>query len=277
MGTPIVDREGPNLADRGMFASGSTDGSRAALTEGERWSRELLDRLRAERFTAPAWRRFFGDGFKRARVTRARRPELVRQSRRWGAAGLAAALPFGPRTVAWWALWWAMIDWHLGMVETAGGRERGLAAADSLTVARLWAAPVVRRHPEPWLVAAGLATDLLDGALARRAGPTRLGRDLDSTADTLFLGAAMRGAADRHGLDARLFDLERARLLVGTAVTFGSYFGESEPAPTQQNRGLAAVLAAAGALLAVAGRTRAAEPVIGAAIGYRTLIRLRAS
>jgi phosphatidylglycerophosphate synthase len=259
-----------------MFANGGARRSREGLTEGERWSRELLDRLRADRFTAPAWRRFFDDAFTRARETRARRPELVRQSRGWGAAGLAAALPFGRRTAAWWAVWWAMIDWHLGMVETADGRERGLTAADSLTLARLWAAPVVRRNPEPWLVAAGLVTDVLDGALARRAGPTRLGRDFDATADTLFLGAAMRGAAERHGLDPRLFDLERARLLVGTAVTFGSYFGGSEPAPTQQNRGLAAVLAATGALLAVTGRTRAAEPLIGAAIGYRTLIRLRA-
>ncbi|MEA2420947.1 MAG: CDP-alcohol phosphatidyltransferase, partial [Thermoleophilaceae bacterium] len=151
------------------------------------------------------------------------------------------------------------------------------AAADALTLARLWAAPLVRRHPEPWLVCAGMVTDVIDGPLARRTGPTRLGRDFDSTADTLFLGAALRGAGERHGLDPRLLDLERARLVVGAAVTLGSYFGGSEPAPTQQNRGLAAVMAAAGTLLAVTGRTRAAEPLIGAAIGYRTLIRLRAS
>src|SRR5436305_6744590 len=112
------------------------------LTEGERWSRELLDRLREERFAAAAWGHFFGDAFRRAALTRARRPELVRQSRRWGGAGLAAAVPFGARPVASWALWWAMVDWHLGMVEG-----RGLAAADALTLARLWAAPVVRRHP----------------------------------------------------------------------------------------------------------------------------------
>jgi hypothetical protein len=253
---------GPNLTD---------------LTEGELWSRALLDRLRAERFTGPAWRRFFGDGFERARAVRARRPALVAQSRRWGAAGLVAAVPFGPRPAVSWALWWAMIDWHLGMLETRAGQERPLAAADALTLARLWAAPVVRRHPEPWLVAAGMATDLLDGALARRAGPTRLGRDFDSTADTVFLNAALRGASERHGLDPRLVDLERARLVVGAAVTLGSYFGDSEPAPTQQNRGLAAVLAAVGALLAVAGRPRVAEPLIAAAIGYRTLIRVRAS
>src|SRR4051794_7285441 len=107
---------------------------RENLTEGERWSRDLLDRLRAERFTPGAWRRFFGDGFQRARVTRGRRPELVAQSRGWGRVGLVAALPFGPRVAASWALWWAMIDWHLGMVETAAGRERQLVAADALTL-----------------------------------------------------------------------------------------------------------------------------------------------
>jgi phosphatidylglycerophosphate synthase len=266
-----------NLTDASEFAGGVANGSARRPTEGERWSRELLDRLRSERFTVPAWRRFFGDGFRRARLTRARRPELVAQSRAWGWAGLAAAVPFGARATASWALWWAMVDWHLGMVETAGGRERQLGAADALTLARLWAVPVVRRHPETWLVAAGMATDLVDGVLARHAGPTRLGRDFDSTADTLFLDAALRGAVERRGLDPRLLALERARLLVGTAVTFGSYFGDSEPAPVQQNRGLAAVLASAGALLAVSGRPRLAEPLIGAAIGYRTLIRVRAS
>jgi phosphatidylglycerophosphate synthase len=257
MGAPFVDREESNL------------------TEGERWSRELLDRLRQERFTGSAWRRFFADGFGRSRLIRAQRPELARQSRRWGVAGLVAAVPFGPGTVAWWALWWAMVDWHLGMVETSAGHERQLSAADALTLGRLWATPIVRRHPEPWLVAAGMATDLVDGALARRAGPTRLGRDFDSTADTLFLDAALRGAAERHGLDLRLLELERARLVVGAAVTLGSYLGASQPAPQQHNRGPAAVLAAAGALLAATGRSRPAEHVLGAAIGYRTLIRLR--
>jgi hypothetical protein len=86
------------------------------LTEGEQWSRELLDRLRAERFSFDAWRRFFDDAFRRARLIRGRRPALVRQSRGWGSAGLAAAVPFGARPALSWALWWAMVDWHLGMV-----------------------------------------------------------------------------------------------------------------------------------------------------------------
>jgi phosphatidylglycerophosphate synthase len=247
------------------------------LTDGELWSRELLDRLRDERFGAAAWRRFFGDAFLRARVIRSRRPGLVGQSRRWGLVGLAGALPFGVRPAASWALWWAMVDWHLGMVETSDGVPRALGPADALTLGRLWAAPIVRRHPSPWLVGVGMASDLADGMIARRAGPTRLGRDLDSTADTLFLDAALRAAVERRGLDPRLLALERARLLVGTAVTLRSYFGGSQPAPALANRGPAAVLAAAGALLAVDGRPRAAEALIGAASGYRMLARLRAS
>ncbi|MEA2470260.1 MAG: hypothetical protein QOE38_1259 [Thermoleophilaceae bacterium] len=246
------------------------------LTEGERWSRELLDRLRGDRFTPAAWRGFFDDGFRRARVIRGRQPALVRQSRLWGVTGFVAALPFGVRPAASWALWWAMLDWHLGMVETADGVSRALSAADALTLARLWATPLVRRNPQPWLVAAGMATDLVDGALARSAGPTRLGRDFDSTADTLFLDAALRGAVERHGLDPRLLALERARLVVGAAVTLRSYFGGSEPAPAQRHRGPGAVLAAAGALLAVGGRPRAAAWLIGASTGHRTLTRVRA-
>jgi len=256
----------PNLAD----------GPARPLTEGERWSRDLLDRLRAERFSARAWRRFFADAARRSRTMRAARPELAAQSRRWGAAGAVAAVPFGARALVWWGAWWAMLDWHLGMAETAEGRARPLAAHDALTLARLWGVPVVRRRPEPWLVAAGMATDALDGALARRAGPTRLGRDLDSTADTLLLTAALRGAVERQGLDPRLLWLERARLTVGAAVTFASYFGESRPAPVQPDRAPAAWLAAAGTLLAVSGRTRAAAPVLAGASAYRTVIRLRA-
>src|SRR4051794_26464606 len=246
------------------------------LTDGERWSRELLDRLRADRFGVRAWARFFDDAFLRARVVRAGRPELVRQSRRWGAAGLAAAVPFGTRPALSWALWWTMVDWHLGMAETGEGAERPLGIADALTLGRIWAAPVVRRHPRAWLVALGMASDLADGVLARRAGPTRLGRDLDSTADTLFLDAALRGAVEQHGLDARIVTLERARLVVASAVTLRSYFGGSQPAPSQASRGLAAAMAAAGALLAVGGRPRPAETLIGAASGYRMLTRIRA-
>ena len=256
----------PNLADDRSLP----------LTEGERWSRDLLDRLRAERFSPRAWRRFLAESTRRARVVRARHPALARQSRRWGALGAVAALPFGPHAVVWWAGWWAMLDWHLGMAETADGRSRPLAPADALTLARLWAVPVVRRHPEPWIVAAGMATDALDGALARRSGPTRLGRDFDSTADTLFLAAALRGAVEQHGLDPRLPRLEWARLALGTAITLRHWFGSSEPAPVQRRRGPGAVLATGGALLAATGRTQPAAALLVAASAWRAATRVEA-
>jgi phosphatidylglycerophosphate synthase len=247
------------------------------LTEGEQWARDLLDGLRAGRFGARAWREFGAESLRRARVVRARRPDVVRQSRRWGAVGLAAAVPFGPRPMAWWAAWWALVDWHIGMLETPGGDPRPLGLPDALTLARLWAAPVARQHPSPALVAAALLTDLADGALARRAGPTRLGRDLDSTADTLLFDQALRGAVERRGLDPAVLTFERARLAIGAAVVCASYFGRSEPTPRMADRELAAWLAAGGLLLASAGRPRAAERLLGAAIGYRALIRVRSS
>ena len=244
-------------------------------TEGERWARELLDRLRAEGFTPGAWIRFLGASFARAAEVRRRRPEAVRQSRLWGLTGLAAAAPFGAGPAVSWIGWWAMLEWHLGMLETPAGRPRPLRAADALTLWRLWAAPIVRRHPAPALVLAGMATDLADGALARRAGPTRLGRDFDSTADAAFLLAALAGAVDRGGLSGWLPAMERGRLVLGAALNLGLYFGRSvRPVPVG-NRELAAVLAAAGAVLASSGRRRAAEPLLAAAIGYRSLIRLR--
>jgi phosphatidylglycerophosphate synthase len=248
----------------------------APQTEGERWARDLLDRLRERHFTPAAWRNFLADSLRRSRTTRAKRPDVTRQSRRWGAIGLAAALPFGRKPTAWWALWWALIDWHLGMLETPQGGPKPLRAQDALTLARLWAAPIARRHPEPWLIAAALATDVADGVLARHRGPTRLGRDLDSTADTLLIDQALRGAIDRHGLDPALLTLERARLSIGTAIVLASYFGRSEPTPAMRNREPAAVLAGAGLLLATRGHARAAERVLGAAIGYRALLRVRA-
>ena len=62
------------------------------MTEGERWAREALDRLRAEDLTGPAFARFLGASQRRADENRASRPELAAQARRWsavGAAGLA--------------------------------------------------------------------------------------------------------------------------------------------------------------------------------------------
>lgn len=243
--------------------------------EGERWARQALDELRASRFSGRAIGLFLLDSFERARLVRGRRPALVRRSRLLGAAGAVGAAPLGARPLAWWMGWWAMLDWHLGMVEGPHGEPRNLGAGDGLTLARLWAAPLVRREPTPWLVLAGLGSDLLDGPLARRAGSTRLGRDFDTAADLSFGYAALAGAVERRGLPSWLLGAERARGAIGAAVSLCSYFGTSVHPSRPRERRLAAVLAGAGALLAASGRARLAEPLLGSAIGLRTVDTLR--
>lgn len=51
--------------------------------------------------------------------------------------------------VAWWVLTCAMLDWHLGMLETDGGTPRELGAADALTLTGAWLAPLAGRPPRP--------------------------------------------------------------------------------------------------------------------------------
>ncbi len=141
---------------------------------------------------------------KRSRATRSERPELARQTVIWGVAGgaawLAACVAVRQRTelklpalagLAWWLSEWRMLGWHLGMAEESHGRPHaGLSPADAVTLTRFWlvpALPAAARHAAglPAVIALGGATDWLDGAVARRHGRTRLGRDLDSTADLL--------------------------------------------------------------------------------------------
>jgi phosphatidylglycerophosphate synthase len=256
---------------------GRTAGGAAELphTEGERWARNALDGLRAEGFRPPALLAFLAESFARARRTRGRRPALARQSRSWGAVGLLAAAPVGPGAMAWWAGWWAMVDWHLGMAETEAGHPRDLVGADALTLARLWAAPLARRRPHPALILAAGATDLLDGRLARRAGPTRLGRDLDSAADASFGHAVLSGLVREGRIGPRVLAAEQARLLTGGVVGTVNYLGRSARPETPEERTVAATLSAAGGLLAALGRNRSAEVLLTGAVGGRAVLSMR--
>jgi len=261
-------------------------------TEGERWTREALDRLRARSFSPPGLLEFLAASFARARHVRARRPELVAQSRRFGAAGLVASAALGPGAMVRWVAWWAMLDWHLGMVETTGSerRARALEAADIVTLARLWAAPLARRSPHPAVIAAASATDVVDGLLARQTGPTRLGRDLDSAADAAFFHAAVRGLVERGSLSRWVLAAERAQLVAGISLGSASYLGASARPATLAQRALPASLGTAGLLLAasagrrVRGGTHAdrggargtAHALVTAAIVARTLRALSA-
>jgi phosphatidylglycerophosphate synthase len=160
-----------------------------------------------------------------------------------------------------------MLDWHLGMAEGGDGklRER-LSRADAVTLGRFWLvplAPAVRRSPRVLaaVIVVGGLTDWLDGVLARRDGRTRLGRDLDTTADLAFLGAAAasaRAAGRLPELGAWALGL---RYSLGVAISLGAVFGRTRR-PAIRARPSGAALRIAGLTLAASGLARTGTTVL---------------
>jgi len=134
------------------------------LTEGERWTRAELARLRENGWRPRAWVTFVRAAQIRTNLTRHRRPALARQAAAWMLMGAAAWLiaarrlvgsPFARargRGLIWWGACAVMLDWHLGMLETPEGRTARLGAADALTLARAWLVPAVAERAEPALL-----------------------------------------------------------------------------------------------------------------------------
>lgn len=247
------------------------------LTEGEAWSREQLELLLAARFSPAGVVRFLVASQRRAAQVRARRPELGRQSRVWLVAGgcawalpaLAGVEPFRRQARAgmgWWSVTALMLDWHLGMVETEDGRPRRLGPADALTLARVWLAPVALSAPTALVCAAGFATDLLDGPLARRTEPTRAGRDLEGLADMCFASALLAGLRRRDAIGSAASAAELIRLGTGLGASVAWYFGRAE-APERALVRAARVttpVRAAGLLAACRGHRRVGTALVGA-------------
>jgi phosphatidylglycerophosphate synthase len=253
------------------------------LTEGERWTVDALVELRAGGYHPRAWLRFLDRSLVRSAQARRARPEMAAQARRWaavGAAGWLVACRLGHghpgvrlnrgAGLAWWLEVWKMLDWHLGMAEGGDGipRER-LSPADAVTLTRFWLVPLaagMRDSPRglPAAIAVGGITDWLDGALARRPGRTRLGRDLDTTADLAFLSAAAIAARSAGRLPRLAAWALAARYAVGVGLGLTAVFGRARR-PAIRARPLGAVLRFGGLVLAVAGapRTGTALLVIG--------------
>jgi len=111
------------------------------------------------------------------------------------------------------------------------------------------------------VIALGGATDWLDGTLARRSGRTRLGRDLDTTADIAFFSAAAI-AAHRAGRLTRLGAWAiGARHAAGLALSLTAVFGRARR-PAIRARPWGALLRVAGLALCAAGRERAGTPML---------------
>ena len=208
-------------------------------------------------------------------------PELTRQARWWGVAGggawvaacrLRRRRPFAG--LLWWASVWKMLEWHIGMAEGGDGVTRPrLSAADATTLSRFWLVPALPSAGPalPALVAAGGVTDWLDGTLARRSGRTRLGRDLDSTADLAFLTTAAVAARAAGRLPAIASAAIVARHAAGLGVAVGAVFGRARR-PAIRARPLGGALRFGGLTLATAGlsRTGAAVLVAGCLVPPRS-------
>jgi len=235
------------------------------MTEGEVWAREALDSLRAEGVGPAAIARFLVASQRRADRNRVARPELAEQARHWTAFGAAAWLLVGrsARGLAWWGFTALMLDWHLGMVETESGSPRRLGPADACTLARSWLVPLAAERASPLVLAAGFASDVADGRLARTSAPTRAGRDLEGAVDVAFAAASLRGAVRAGGLSRVVAALEGARLGAGVVATTASYFGHSRR-PEPRGARATAPVRAAGLLAAGLGRRRWANVLVAA-------------
>ena len=260
-----------------------------ALTAGELWAREQLRLLLDARFAPRAVARFLADSQRRCNAQRRARPLVARRMRRWilcGAllwAGLALAgrEPFRRRWrafAAWWSLTWLMLDWHAGMLETADGRPRNLGPADACTLARVWLVPAAADAPAPWMCVLALATDGLDGKLARATAPTRLGRDLEGAADAAFAIAALSGARRQGWIGPAACAAELARLGIASGYAAAVWFGSAQAppphvlhAPRSSTPVRAAGLAAAGL-----GRRRLADALLLGGAAWSALATARA-
>lgn len=259
------------------------------MTSGEDWAAEELGALLDGRFGPAAWTRFLRASFCRAAETRRARPQLARQARAWSRVGLLAGLAVcmaAPRVhgaaprLRRFALWWlvisAMLEWHLGMVEGPDGEPREhLSAADALTLQRLWSVPFLAAQGDSArgsapafsaLIVWAAGTDAVDGALARRVGPTRLGRDLDTVADALVVGAAARAACRAGWLSMWVAQLAVVRSALPVAYVAASYFRTGQRplvGSLGPSRRLAPVLL--GGLAAAPFSSRAGTALTGAA------------
>lgn len=176
-----------------MLRRGRRDGagsSRAATND-------LLRDLAAGRWRPAAWAQFLGAAAGRS-VDQARlHPRALAEVSALHGLLLAVAPPSGRR---WVSTSWLLASTHLGLLEDRSH----LGPADLLTLAR-GSLPAVVSARHPWLAGLAMATDFVDGRLARHTGTTTpFGAYADVFADASFWiwfttdradGRGVRGAA----------------------------------------------------------------------------------
>jgi phosphatidylglycerophosphate synthase len=139
---------------------------------------ELLAGLRAGRWRPAAWARFVALSARRSAHQARRHPRALAEVTVLHAV---LALLAGRRGRRWTLVSWLLAASHLGMLENR--RSLGLPSAVTLLRANLPATG----GPARWLPVAALASDLIDGRLARSIGSeTAFGAQADSLADVAF-------------------------------------------------------------------------------------------
>jgi len=217
------------------------------------FTKDLMRDLSAGRYRGAAWRKFFGDSWRRSVDDVRANVSRARSFRSWAtltaliglgvlllplAAGVGEGLlEAGLIWVPWFASSVAFAALHLGMVDSSDGEplDRFLLP-NALSFARLALAPLVywpmlsvaATRDTGLLLAAFLAlmsvTDVIDGRLARaREQCTRMGRMLDHTADIAFLAFLAAGLHHAGLLPTGLFALLMVRYpgsFAGVAVLY---------------------------------------------------------
>ena len=169
--------------------------------------------------------------------------------------------------LAWWLVVWQMLDWHLGMAETGDGRPRvRLSPADAVSLTRFWLVPVVpatagSRAGLPTVILVAGLTDWLDGAMARRDGRTRLGRDLDTTADLAFVVTAAVSARTAGRVTPLAFRALSVRYGSGAVLSAVAVFGRARR-PAIRARPWGALPRIAGLAVCTAGLRRTGTTVL---------------
>ncbi len=169
--------------------------------------------------------------------------------------------------LVWWLAVWQMLDWHLGMAEGGDGRPHArLSPGDAVSLARFWLVPTVPALARsstglPAVIVLAGATDWLDGALARRHGRTRLGRDLDTTADLALFGIAAVSARATGRITPLGFSALASRYAIGVALALGAVFCRARR-PAIRARPWGALPRTAGLAMCTAGSRRIGTAVL---------------
>lgn len=211
------------------------------MTEGEAWTRTVLEQLRAAHYRPRAWGHFLAASLARARERRRERSRAHRIALVLGSAGLAAWAGAAGRPAlalagaAWWVAAMLMLDWHLGMLERPDGTPLGgIGAANLLTLIRAGLPPALFALAATdvglALFAAAGASDVFDGVIARgRSEVTRLGTWLDPAVDGLVLGAAALGATRAGLIAGPVAALVVVRYALPWLVVAAHYLTRAEP------------------------------------------------